>query len=166
MARPRAWADLIFSASIAPAAKMTPLDILFDLDPNPIDTITVTRIVADLHGFIEMPDPQVEGISGIDVGIGVCSKQAFDLGVTAVPDPAVSTDYPPRGWLYVATHWVAESAGAATLQNGIQPSWHVDVGAMRKIDKGILFIAAALRTIDGESLTVRFGGRVRALCLT
>ena len=112
--RPRAWADLIFQQQITSGAFMATQDLLADLAARPLDTVTVTRIVGTLHLFIEMPDPQVEGIMKLDVGIGVVAASAFP-GV-AVPDPGISTEYPPRGWLYADTKWVAQSAGASTMQ--------------------------------------------------
>ena len=162
--RPRAWADLIFQQQITSGAFMATQDLLADLAARPLDTVTVTRIVGTLHLFIEMPDPQVEGIMKLDVGIGVVAASAFP-GV-AVPDPGISTEYPPRGWLYADTKWVAQSAGASTMQQSQQPVWSVDLGAMRKIDKGILFCAAKSTLVDGAAFTVRFGGRLRSLCLT
>ena len=161
--RPRAWADLIFQAQIGSGAIMTPLNILADLGANVLDTVTVTRLIGSLHAFIEMPDPQVQGIMRVDLLIGVVGASGFTAGV---PDPGISSEYPIRGHLYATTKWVAQSAGASTMQQSQQPAWEVDLGAMRKIDKGILYVAAKNTLVDGAAFTVRVGGRIRALCLT
>ena len=163
MARPRAWADLIWSAEITNGSEMTPLDILADLSPNPIDTITVTRLVAGLHVFMDMTNQEVQGIMRLDLGVGVCAASAFTAGV---PNPAVSTEYPARGWLYVTTRWLSQNSGANSSQSQHQQSWDVDIGAMRKIDKGVLFVAATANLVDGSAIDLRVGGRIRALCLT
>ena len=162
--RPRAWADLVFQAQIASGALMTPLNLLADLGANVLDTITVTRIIGSLHAFIEMPDPQVQGIMRCDLAIGVVASSNFPG--TGVPDPTITTEYPARGYLYVTTKWIAQSAGASTMQQSQQPAWDIDIGAMRKIDKGVLYVHAGNSLVDGAAFTIRVGGRLRALCLT
>ena len=42
-----------------------------------------------------------EGQNAVDVGIGVVSKEAFDL--ETLPDMDATGDYPQQGWAYVAT---------------------------------------------------------------
>ena len=162
MARSRAWADLRFSAAIASSGNMAPLDILFDLGTSRLDTITVTRLVGDIYGIYDPSFAENEGISRVDVGIGV-SPQAPFL-VVQVPEPDVTTEYPIRGWMYVATMWV--SCIGDTNPQIDRGHLHFDIRTMRKVDKGILYVAAANNIVSGVGTTIRVGGRIRALCLT
>ena len=41
-----------------------------------------------------------------------------------------------------------------------------DVGAQRKVDKGVLYLVAFNNLIEATGVTVRFSGIIRALCLT
>ena len=161
--RPRAWADLKFQAQIGSGALMTALDLLADLAPQPLDTITVTRIIGSLHAFIEMPNPEVQGIMACDLAIGVVAASTFPA---TVPDPTVTSEYPARGYLYATTKWVAQNSGANSSQSQHMVQWDFDIGAMRRVDKGILYVAAGNTLIDGTAFTLRVGGRLRALCLT
>ena len=161
--RPRAWADLKFQAQIVSGGIMTPLNILADLGANVLDTVTVTRLIGSLHAFIEMPNPEVQGIMACDLTIGVVGSAGFTAGV---PDPGITSEYPIRGYLYATTKWIGQNSGANSSQNQHMPAWDVDLGAMRKIDKGILYVAAKNTLVDGVAFTIRVGGRIRALCLT
>ena len=164
MARPRAWADLILNQTmIGGGGQMTPLDILFDLGIVRLDTVTVTRIVGSLMVVPDGSGMGPQGSQRVDVGIGVAGADAFSFGVTGLPNPAASDQYPPRGWLYVTTQVARQDA----LDNNAQfPRWNFDVRAMRRIDKGILFLAATNSLVIGSAGTLRLVGRVRALCLT
>ncbi len=105
----------------------------------------------------------VDSLSIVDVGIGVTAVDAF-LTAGAVPNPSGSDNYPPRGWLYVATQPVAQQAESAGVLNSVA-RFQFDLGAMRKIDKGVLFLTIIQNNIlVGGSMRVI--GRTRVLCLT
>ncbi len=159
MARTRVWADLIFSNIIADGANMPALDVLFDLAPNPIDTITVARLVGYLTITPDLP-ASLNATQRVDIGIGVVAEKSMSGVLT--PQPDISTDYPARGWMYAATKWVSQS----TTVGFVYPQWEFDIRTMRKVDKGILFIGAGSNNVDGTAFSVRLGGRIRALCLT
>ena len=161
MARPRAWADLIWSAAIANNADVPPLDILFDLGSSRLDTITIVRLVGSFHLTHDVTLGITEGIQRVDLGIGVCSQSAFDAG--NMPRADISTSYPPRGWLYADTMWVTTDASVA---DRIVPSWKIDIRTMRKLDKGILYLTLSNNNVIGSGQGVVLGGRIRALCLT
>ena len=63
-----------------------------------------------------------EGSQFIDIGIGVTSKEAFD--VPTVPDPNVPADVPMRGWLYLDTVFVEERCHRPPGDGlGVQSAW-------------------------------------------
>ena len=103
-------------------------------------------------------------VQQIDVGIGVGSQEAFTAGV--VPDPNVQADYPTIGWLYITTKMMVINNSSGTLEGFHFPEWHFDVGANRKVDKGVLYLAVHNTGADGGGAQIRIIGRVRSLCLT
>ena len=160
MPRHRAWADLIHNAQLIDG-DTTLKDLLVNAPTS--DTLTVVRIILDVTvGF----DPAVgtEGDCRIDLGIGVTSREAFTIGKTAVPDPSQETEYPPRGWLFVATKRATIAVGAS-FEWVIPAVFQADLRAQRKIDKGVLFLFAK-NTVISDAATVRVVGRTRVLCLT
>ena len=165
MARRRAWADHQFSGgTVLSAGVPTRADLLANV-PTQYDTITVTRLIVDFWCFAG-PSNEVEGLARVSCGIGVTSAEALAAGV--VSDPSVVTEYPPGGWLYVA-----ELPAAQALPTGGTPvtmwrqdaHFHADIRAMRKVDKGKLYVNLENTTISG-ALTLFVIGRIRALCLT
>jgi len=162
MARPRAWADLKFNVVIPSSNDMTPLDILVDLGASRLDTITIVRLVGQMAVVPEIPVTSATSNQIIDVGIGVATEAAFTAGT--VPEPDTTTEYPARGWLYVATKSLFR--GNLATVGEMFPAWEFDIRAMRKIDKGRLYLAAGNGLGDGTPVAIRFQGRIRALCLT
>ena len=143
--------------------------MVFDLLANAptVDTLTAVRIVGDL-AFNFASTSEIEGDAIVDIGIGVSSSQAFSTGASALPDPTTETEYPPRGWLYVNTKPMVQSlptGGTPTAMWLVQPTFTFDLRAMRKIDKGTLFLWMEYLTIGG-TVTPRAIGRIRTLCLT
>ena len=161
--RNRAWADLLFG----PSALVVGTDIIVDLLANAptVDTLTAVRIVGELNAHYDVTNTIVDSDSVVDLGIGVTSMQAFAAGANSVPDPSTMTDYPPRGWLYVTRKYVGQSLTDTTGVTSVQAVFSFDVRAMRKIDKGILYLRMANVMINvGGAMEV--SGRVRVLCLT
>ena len=163
MPRTRAWADSVHCASVMTDEQDNVIDLLAGAPTS--DTLTVARIVLDLS-FAHLVAGAVDAENCVSMGIGVTSAQAFAAVPPAVPDPASADEYPPRGWLYVANMavrtYVATSGGAV---NSLPAVFHVDLRAMRKVDKGILFLAIGNNATTGAQ-SVTFTGRVRTLCLT
>ena len=134
------------------------------LDAPTVDTLTAVRLVVDIviaHGVDEVFDAS----NVINVGIGVSSEEAFNVGINGLPEPAFSDKYPPRGWLYVATKPVLSIASAGSQLITRQAEFSADLRSMRKIDKGILFMVVHNNAIFGTA-DVDIWGRVRVLCLT
>jgi len=98
----------------------------------------------------------------LDLGIGVATVPAFNAN--EVPEPDISTEYPIRGWLYKTNQWMIMPGAQSGKM--MMPSWHFDIRTMRKIDKGILYVAAGNNNVSGTADTILVGGLIRALCLT
>ncbi len=162
--RHRTWADTIFTQIIASGGAGLPINLLADAPT--VDTLTAIRLVVDLTA---VPDPALSAVDGsqlVHVGIGVASLEAFNIGISALPNPNDDNDYPPRGWLYVAPSLVHRAVGAGPIDIVRYGEWHVDIRSMRKIDKGVLFIIVENAAALGTSFAIAVSGRVRALCLT
>ena len=161
MRRRRAWDDTRFAgATIAESATLK-RDLLADLAAS--ETKTVTRIIGTLQ-FYATPPNDVDYHNVLEIGIGVVSKEAFDL--ETLPDVNTETDYPQQGWLYVATR-PAYQVAAGTLGIMRQDAiFSFDIRAQRKVDRGVLFMLIENTGISPGGSTMSIVGRVRALCLT
>ena len=125
---------------------------------------TVIRLIGDFVAFPDDRNAAVDGIAEVDLGIGVTTVEALAAGV--LPDPEDQTDYPYLGWLYVTTKCIIFNNSSGTTERLFVPEWHFDIGANRKVDKGVLFLNWFNTNADGTGYTVRVVGRIRALCLT
>ena len=163
--RRRAWADQLVAAVIIGATELK-LDLLADLAAS--DTKTITRILVDLWAVLGSTD-ETEGMNVVDLGIGVCSAEAFALGATAMPDPNTQGDYPTLGWIYAAREVVQQTlptGGTPTAMYRQIGHFKADLRGQRKVDRGVCFLRAINGDIDGADMTIRIVGRVRTLCLT
>jgi len=163
--RNRAWADLLVNTTLSSGGNVV-LNLLTNAPT--VDTITAIRIISRLEARAVATD-QVEGTQLVDIGIGVTSVEAFAGGITTLPSPVTDTEFPPRGWLYVARR--VYQLGLPIISGGGGPIHTVavfdfDLRAMRKIDKGVLFLAATSTNVDGSAVSLSLTGRVRSLCLT
>ncbi len=160
--RRRAWGDTRF-ADLPLGAGTRKDDLLVGLAVT--ETKTVTRVIGDFSLNGAAVDENEYSVT-IDVGIGVTSREAFDL--ETLPDPDAVADYPMNGWLYVATQICYQA-----LPTGATPTamWRkdarftFDIRAQRKVDRGVLFMV--IQNLAAPTAgTMRINGRVRALCLT
>jgi len=161
VARPRAWADVIFNVLIATGGVANPIDILFDLGSSRLATITVARLVGQM---VMVPSvPGTAGLEALDWGVQVITEEAFTAGPAGIPNPGVTTEYPARGWLVLGREVVGSLVAG---EDGLNPRWQFDIRTMRKIDKGRLALSMTSNNMQGATQTVRVIGRIRALCLT
>jgi len=160
--RNRAWADTRYKGE----AMVAGTDVITDLLVNApvVDTLTAIRIVGELVFAYIVTNTLSDSDSIVDVGIGVTSADAFPTP-SAMPDPASDSSYPPRGWLWVATGYVGQALTASTGVFNTNAVFKFDIRAMRKIDKGKLFLRAAQANINVGG-AMELTGRVRVLCLT
>lgn len=161
--RNRAWADTRFNVGALVAGTPQIFDLLAGAPT--VDTLTAVRIIGDLE-FQYTPNLTVsDSLSVVDVGIGVCSTEAFSSGFDALPRASDSANYPTRGWLYVSTRPVTQLVTADTGIIDRVARFQFDLRAMRKIDKGILYLEMEqANIIIGGVMNVV--GRTRVLCLT
>ena len=162
--RRRSWADQRFAGTALTAGSIKLTDLLENAPTS--DTLTVVRIIGDLTVQYLVSTTVGDSLSIVDVGIGVVAASAFGVA-GAVPTPVSETEIPPRGWLYVSSQPVSQTldgAGGVSIVNE-RARFQFDIRAMRKIDKGILYIA-----IEQNNITIggamQMTGRVRSLCLT
>ena len=164
VARRRAWADRRFAGVALVAGTLQSFDLL--LNAPTLDTLTAVRVVGDITVQYLVSTTVGDSLSIVDVGVGVDSASAFATA-GALPAPQIETEYPPRGWIYVASQPVTQildAAGGVSIMD--RPArFQFDIRAMRKIDKGILFfsIVQANITVGGA---MQVTGRIRSLCLT
>ena len=163
--RRRAWADIRLTNVVTSGGELTLTDLLPNLAAA--ETKTVTRLIVDLDCAYQDTN-EVEGTNVVDLGVAVCSEEAFLLGTTAVPDPNQSDEYPQFGWLYIATRMVMQSlptGGTPTAMWRYNAVFKADIRTQRKVDRGRLFLKLQNTSVNnGQSIQVI--GRVRALCLT
>ena len=160
--RNRAWADRRLAVAALNDGSRQSFDLLANAPT--VDTLTAVRIIGELWFMYSPNSTIVDALSIVDLGIGVSSVEAFAQGAASLPDPTTETEYPPRGWLYVDTKPVWQQAESTGVINHAA-QFKFDLGAMRKIDKGRLFLTMEQNDIlVGGSMRVI--GRVRTLCLT
>ena len=162
MPRPRAWSDSLFDTSIPTGG-----DLLSNLlaELVAVETATVTRLIGHLN-LQATSTGEVEYAEIVDVGIGVVSKEAFDVGVTAVPDPHVAGDVPARGWLYRARRLSIFGLPSVGGPFRIPAIFDFDVRAARRVDRGRLFMYIHTTNTGGTGTQMELVGLVRALALT
>ena len=160
--RNRAWSDTIIAGTLLTTAAPVRLDLLADAPT--VDTLTAVRLVGDVTVNYIATNTIVDSLSIAHLGIGVTSLEAFTAGVLSMPSPGADDEYPPRGWIYVASLPVKQQAESAGVIDA--PARFIfDIRSMRKIDKGICYVIVKNDSIEvGGAMQVT--GRIRVLCLT
>ena len=163
MPRRRAWADQIITVTLTAAGHFEDL-----LATAPVlDTITATRIIGRLFATTASLTAQVDSGQRLDMGICVVDASAFAAGLTALPDPRVSGDSSPRGWLWRSAMFpVKVHSTDATFEVANFDTIEFDVGAMRKVDKGKLVMIVYRTAFAGNAVDVDLEGLIRTLSLT
>jgi len=163
--RRRAWADFFVDLTLVDGV---PQCVDFLAQGVNLDTLTVARIIGTLYVQHADLSAQIDNRAKIDIGIGVASVEAFGIAACAglaIPNGAGSS--PPRGWLY-RTEMVCTKVHATgtTYEILIPDKTHFDLGAMRKIDKGVLYLVAEQTNDGGTAASVALMGLVRTMVLT
>ncbi len=162
MRRRRAWGDTRFAGFLLAASGTDKKDLLVGL--TAADTKTVTRLIVDLWAMVPSGNSlSLDRENVVDMGIGVASREAFDL--ETLPDPGTVTDYPQLGWLYVNSLPCYKSGDGLGALNIVHAHFKVDLRAQRKVDRGVLFMLIENIGVVGADAVALYG-RVRALCLT
>ena len=160
MRRRRAWSDTRYAGNTLAASGTSVADLLSGLAAT--ETKTVSRILIDLWMFAPVTNTSADRVNTVDVGIGVVSKEAFDI--ETLPDMNAVADYPQAGWVYVNTQVVYKYSDAEGNYQ-IPAHFKADIRGQRKVDRGVLYISILNIGINGSD-NIDIFGRVRALCLT
>ena len=165
MARRRAWADFIVNLALVTDVPQS-VDLLTQA-PD-LDTLTVARLIGKLTVWPASMTTQVDSHMIVDIGVGVASVEAFGVAASAgLPIVIAVASAPPRGWLYRSQIDVMKvHSTGTTFEIAHAGEDKFDIGAMRKVDKGVLYLVAQSTLIDGTAMTVDLTGLVRSMCLT
>ena len=147
--RPLAWADTIISNALAVGSGISPT-LLANTPAS--DTIIIARLVIHLNVIPDAELSVIDGVMGVDIGIGVATVQAHAAG--ALPDPSVDAEAPARGWLWVDRMTIYTAVGAGPIDRWFFPEVYADIRTMRKVDKGVLYIRAKNVNVSGGSFAV------------
>ena len=158
MARPGAWGDTLLSTIIASASKMPVTDLLTPLENH--DTKTVVRLIVRITITTDDVGQNSLGYQLVDLGIGVCSAEAFVDD--SVPDVQVAGDVPQLGWMF--------RTRVPVIHEQTNVIWHFpvidkDLRASRKVDRGVCYLTAFNTAVQGAPFSVRLTGLIRAYCL-
>ena len=118
--------------------------------------VTIMRMMGEYGLSLSAAPTAVDQIL-IAVGLGVISTDAFNLGATAVPDPAGEPEYP---WLYWAQHSFEFSTASLDPNAAIANLRHsFDVKSMRKMGAGqsLAWIAQYVNVIGNPSVRLHIG---------
>ena len=165
----REWVDLhVNGVAIDTASPMTPIDILFDMREEVNKTVTRLILGLDLH--IDDININVQAQAKVALGIGIATTEGFDQAIVApigesIPQPQRSVEFPIHGWLWRG-EYLCQWSNSATfgVEVSMFPRIDLDLRAARKVDKGILYLAAFNSVVQG-AMDVELTGQVRALML-
>ena len=165
MPRRRAWADFVVALTLVVDV---PQSVNLLTQAPDLDTITVARLIGKLTAVPSSLTTQVDSEMIVDIGVGVASVEAFGVAASAgLPVVNAAASAPPRGWLYRAQlHVVKVHSTGTTFEILIQGQDQFDIGAMRKVDKGRLYLVTQSTLIGGSAMNLSLTGLVRAMCLT
>lgn len=162
--RPRQWfdSDVFLEDVTVGTPELQQLSVAGD----EVRTLTVTRIIADLAWVPAAMANNNTAVLRLTLGIGVATTAAIGAGVASLPSIISNVEFPARGWLYKGVMHIAMHT-ATGAQGFIQ--WerrHLDLGAMRKLDNGLLFLVAQAEVVSGTAFVTDLDGHLRFLCLT
>ena len=123
------------------------------------DGLTLIRMRGTLQVFLQAAASQALGFDGA-VGIGIVTKPAFTIGVTAVPTPVTEQDW--DGWLWWKSFAVR---GPIDLGGSGLPShhWDIDSKAMRKMRLGDTIYMAVEHSKLAGTATIEYNADTRIL---
>ena len=160
------WVDTLINGNMASGGGNIVGSLMgtIDTDEAASGGLTVVRLIMclDISPAVHYSG---ESYQQVDLGIGVASQEAVELGTTALSDPEDAADHPQRGWLYRCRYRVVGSS-AARPETGIHIVHdYKDLRAKRKIERGQLFFHGTNTNDIGTAVTVNISGIVRALFL-
>jgi len=162
--RPRAWADFHLDLNLSGDTRGA-VNLLVNATVN-LDTITVVRLVGRIRVIPSVIANSTVSAQLCTIGIGVSSTEAFTAAGLTLPDPNNPLDAPPRGWIFKDQAVLVNQQDSGTVEAWEFPEFKFDNRAMRKIDRGILFMQMDNIDLIAGTTAVKFVGLIRALCLT
>ncbi len=160
MARTPFWIDSLYDESLdGTGVARQNLDQGLSLED--LRGCTLVRVIISLSVSIQTPGANT-GHTAVSLGIGVCSRDAFTIGVTALPSPSTAAESPPRGWVWRERLFLHNNvtAGEADLTRHV----FYDIRTMRKVDNGRIFIHTTNVNRSGANTDVILSGLIRVLC--
>ena len=164
MPRPLAWGDSLFAQPLVGAAAQVNADLLVNLTPS--DTITVARLVIQLHLTTDNVFNVVDGMMTVDLGVQVVTDQAFTTGGSATPQVNVAAASPARGWLWRYRGIVINAVGTGPIDFHTAVEVRADIRTMRKVDRGKLILSMITGVSHGTVFNTKVTGIVRVFCMT
>ena len=116
-----------------------------------VDGNTVVRIRGGLYAQLSSVAAITDGFH-VGFAIGICTVEAFAVGVTAVPSPI--DDMAFDGWLYhrfFDVHAVSATIGDGVNANAVTFRTEVDTKAMRKLPDGYVLYSVVQTVEDGTA---------------
>jgi len=156
MPRMTDWLDTVINFSVATGAVATPLSLITGLAPSAMRGTTLIRTLVRLS-LNSSEIAESYGVQTVNLAIGIASQEAFAAGV--VPDPRISTDKPPRGWVYRTNRGVSQNGIGTTAVFPVE----ADIRGARKIENGEVYLVVDNDAVIGNSFTIDVTGLVRLL---
>lgn len=160
MVRPRVWDDLHLEQSCVDGVGQ-----VLQMVSQDVQDITAVRVVGRLFFGPQSISATDQAITRLDIGIGITSVDAFNVGITAIPDVTVGTAFPPRGWLWKTTMYTHKENNTGSIESVYVDSLDIDIRAARKLDRGIMYVTFEANDMSGTAHTTRLAGLLRTLCL-
>ena len=161
MARSMFWIDTLFNQDVVSGGNVSQSLMAPHAESTlRLTQLTLTRTIIGIDIAVTVHDSG-EGSQGVSLGIGVASQEAVDLGVTALSDPSIATEFPVKGWVWRAHYRVfgfAADQPAAYQQRAV-----ADVKGQRVLGNGEMYIHVVNKPVEGVATTVRVIGFVRQL---
>ena len=162
--RKRQWVDTLFDNDIVNGTDLVTRLVAPEGQQDIDKGSTLIRSIIRLR-FLPNVVPSTFGGQDLDVGIGIASEDALDVGGASVPDPSGS-DLPISGWIFRTKSIVTYYPEVTTGPPFIIP-WDLreDVHGQRKVMYGVPFVRISSITTLGASSTITMVGLIRQLWL-
>ena len=162
--RSRQWFDA--DVAVQTMVSGTPQFDQLSVPGDELRTLTVARIIVDLNLTPSSLSAAQQGGMKCTIGVGLATTDAIGVGITALPDIFSNVSFPIRGWLFKGAMFSTWESPTGVVEHGVVETRHLDLGAMRKLDNGVLYIVAGVETFDGAGYTCDLIGHCRFMCLT
>jgi len=155
MARMTDWLDTAATLVAASGAQAS-LSLITGAAPINMRGVTLIRTIISI-GLSSATVAGAWGVQICDIAIGITSQEAFAAGV--FPDPAISGDKPPRGWVWRSRMVVSQNGAGSPVVAAVKE----DIRGARKIENGELFIVMDNSAFAGTAFTVNMAFLTRVL---